>query len=173
MLAVKDLCFVKLRVAFVCSSTFVALRQAIKRLSSCHYKSTMPTSVSSAVLPISRRSFQFGSGICKDFQVSSLIAVLISPPKTCGHFLLLACEDGPRSWQFSLAMFCKKLKKGLATLRSAFQNVPRLNNRDPALQAIFAACIIIGWIMLTNVPRVHNFIYSQPARPQVEFGTGI
>ena len=41
-----------------------------------------------------------------------------------------------------------------------------LYNIDPALQATFVACIIIGWLLLTNVPRVHEIRQSASSKNQ-------
>ena len=85
--------FVKLRVAFVYVSTFVF------RLTNVYLLATInPLCIFQCLLPFCHFlecSFQFGSGICKDFQ-----AVLTSLPKACGHFSSLACEAGPRSGQW-------------------------------------------------------------------------
>ena len=46
-----------------------------------------------------------------------------------------------------------------------------LYNIDPALQATFVSCIIIGWLLLTNVPHVHKI--RQSASSKINFGTGM
>ena len=157
-----------------------------KRLSSSHYINPLFLfqCLLHAVLPFSRRSFQFGSGIYVKIFKSHHISLSRSShfsSKNMPSLFVASLRNRPSEWPialFSLAMFCTKLKKGLSSLRSAFRHVPRLTerllyNRDPALQSIFVTCIIIGWLMLTNVPHVHKIIFCQSARPQIEFGTGI
>ena len=65
---------------------------------------------------------------------------------------------------FSLATFwpCTKLDKRLPSFRSAFRGLTAclLYKRDPALQTIFVARLLIGWLPLINVPRVHKLIHN-------------
>ena len=131
MLAVRDLCFATLRVAFVYVPTFVLQLGNVYLLATI-YESSMPISpVSSAVLPFPRRSLQFGSGICKDFQVNhlSLSQNFHFSSKNKRSLFVASLQSRPSKWpivQFSLAMFSTKLKKALASLRSASRHVPKL-----------------------------------------------
>ena len=61
-----------------------------------------------------------------------------------------------------------------------FSNLITLSlSRSPqfskCMRSLFVACIIIGWLPLTNVLRVYNTIYSQLASQSKNpnFGTGI